>query len=367
MSQLKPMISIVIPCYNQGRFLPEAVDSVTTCNFPTQVIVVDDGSTDDSASIADSLPSVTLIRQENRGLAAARNRGLTAALGEFVIFLDADDRLLPGGVDAGANALTAHPDCALAYGRCVMMGPDGAFWPTPEQPVVLADHYGAMLRSNRIWTPAMAIFRREAVENAGGFRRGSESAADYDLYLRIAREQPLHDHGECVAAYRKHASSMSGNLGRIMRDTLAVLRRHRAAAREESQLDAWRAGYAMFQDFYGTQLTEQIRAHVHAHEWGPAIRKALTLAWLAPAVFAREARRKLRTTYAGRAMPAAEISDASVRADAGSGSLCSSAGATAAHTTVCANASVARNSTLKPAVFNNDSRQLGVKPQNQLP
>jgi glycosyltransferase involved in cell wall biosynthesis len=315
MDPARPLISVVIPCYNQARYLAEAIESAASCDYPTQIIVVDDGSTDDTSALAMGMPSVTLIRQENAGLAAARNTGLGAAIGEFVIFLDADDRLLPDGIDAGARTLIAHPDCAMAYGRCVMMGPGGEFWPTPEQPVVLSDHYGSLLRTNRIWMPAMAIFRLEAVARVGRFRSGADAAADYDLYLRIAREFPIHDHGDVVAAYRRHTTSMSGNAARMLRDTLTVMRRHRAAAARDGRLADWRTGYAAWQDFYGTQLVEEIRAHLRASEWWMVLRKAIVLAWLAPLVFAREIRRKLRNAYAGRAMPAAEISAATILAD----------------------------------------------------
>jgi glycosyltransferase involved in cell wall biosynthesis len=315
MDSTRPLISVIIPCYNQGRYLAEAIESAASCDYPTQIIVVDDGSTDDTSALAMGLPSVTLVRQENSGLAAARNAGLGAAIGEFVVFLDADDRLLPDGIEAGARALLAHPDCAMVYGRCVMMGPDGEFWPTPEQPVVLADHYGALLRTNRIWMPAMAMFRLEAVARAGRFRRGADAAADYDLYLRIAREFPIHDHGEVVAAYRRHGTSMSGNATKMLRDTLAVMRRHRAAAAQDGRLADWREGYAAWQDFYGTQLVEEMRAHLRASQFWMAVRKALVLVWLAPRVFARELGRKLRNAYAGRAMPAAEISAATILAD----------------------------------------------------
>ena len=315
MDPTRPLISVVIPSYNQGRYLMEAIESAASCGYPTQIIVVDDGSTDDSSAIAMGLESVTLIRQENGGLALARNRGLTAAIGEFVVFLDADDRLLPDGIDAGARTLVAHPDCAMAYGRCVMMGPDGEFWPTPEQPVVLSDHYGALLRSNRIWMPAMAMFRLDPVVRAGRFRAGADAAADYDLYLRIARQHPIHDHGEVVAAYRRHGTSMSGNATRMLRDTLTVMRRHRADAARAGRLDAWREGYAAWQDFYGTQLVEEIRALLRAGELWMAVRKAIVMAWLAPRVFARELGRKIRNAYAGRAIPAAEISAATILAD----------------------------------------------------
>ena len=316
----RTVISVVIPCYNQGHFLDEAVTSATSGTHHVEVIVVDDGSTDDTPRVAGRHQTVRYVHQQNRGLAAARNRGLAESSGDLVIFLDADDRLLPGGIDAGVRALAANPNCALAYGRCVMMGLDGTQWPTPQQRRVLCGHHAVLLRTNPIWTPAMAIFRRPALVEAGGFAEGFDGSADYDLYLRIARAYPIHDHGTLVAAYRRHDASMSGSASRMLRDTLMVMSRHRPADGEAAQLEAWREGCLAWRDFYGTQLTEEIRSHVDRRQFVPALEKVCALARYAPEILRREAGRKLRTMiarlpYAGRAIPAADMSAASRRAD----------------------------------------------------
>jgi len=202
------------------------------------------------------------------------------------------------------RALLANTECAMAYGRCVMMGPDGTVWPTPQQRRVLSGHYAVLLRTNPIWTPAMAVFRRTAIADAGGFASGFDGSADYDLYLRIARHHAVNDHGALVAAYRRHDGAMSGNARRMLRDTLAVMRRHRPADDEAPQLAAWREGYAAWQDFYGTQLTEEIRCDVHDGQLAAAVGKACVLARYAPAILRREARRKLRPWFpAGRGLP----------------------------------------------------------------
>jgi glycosyltransferase involved in cell wall biosynthesis len=310
----RPLVTVIIPCYNQARFLAEAAGSAAARTARVQIIVVDDGSTDRTAAVARGLDNVLLLRQANLGLAAARNRGLHAAGGDFVVFLDADDRLLPGGIDVGLRALVSHPDCAMAYGRCLMMGPDGEFWPTPEVPSVRSGHHAALLQTNLIWTPAMAIFRRAAIVAAGGFAEGFDGAADYDLYLRVSRVAPVLDHGIVVAAYRRHPGSMSGRAAGMLRDTLAVMARN--CPEDDLELrTAWHDGYARWQDFYGTQLVEEIRAHARMREWKETWRKSRTLASLAPWVFMRELRRAIRTRHAGRAMPAAEISAASRRAE----------------------------------------------------
>lgn len=300
-TELRPLVSVVIPCYNQAHYLGDAIRSATSRGFPVEIVVVDDGSTDGTACVAAEFAHVRTVRQPNRGLSAARNRGLAESTGGFIIFLDADDRLLPGAIDTAARALVANPDCAMAYGRCVMMGPDGDFRPTPEPPSVTSDHHVALLRTNLIWMPAMAIFRREPVAQAGGFTPGVDGSADYDLYLRISREHAIHDHGRLVAAYRRHAASMSGNAGRMLRDTLAVMARNRPHG-EPARLEAWREGYRSWQDFYGTQLVEEIRLHLRRAETAAAMRKSLALARLAPMVFAREVARKTRLTL--HAVPA---------------------------------------------------------------
>jgi glycosyltransferase involved in cell wall biosynthesis len=306
MDSARPLISVVIPCYDHAHFLAEAIESATATEFPVEIVVVDDGSTDGSAEVA-ARYQVSLIRQENRGLAAARNRGLAECRGSFVVFLDADDRLLPGGLDTAARALCAHRSCAFAYGRCVMMGRDGIFWPTPEQAVVRAGHYAAFLRTNPIWMPAMAILRREALQSCGGFREGFDAAADYDLYLRLAANNIVHDHGQRVAAYRRHDGSMSNSARRMLRETLTVMRLHREMANDTGFLGMWRDGYGSWRDFYGTQLVEEIRTDVRCRRMSDALAKSLDLARLAPNVFARELGRAARRRYAGRAIPAAVI------------------------------------------------------------
>jgi hypothetical protein len=159
--------------------------------------------------------------------------------------------------------------------------------------VVPSEHYRAFLRTNPIWMPAMAIFRRDWVVRAGGFAAGFDGAADYDLYLRTARDRPIHDHGRLVAAYRQHPDSMSRNAERMLRETLAVMNRNRPDHGVEL-LDAWRDGYRGWQDFYGTHLVEEIRCQLRQGGHSVATRKALTLARLAPTILRRELARKTR-------------------------------------------------------------------------
>lgn len=290
---VRPLVSVVIPCLNQRRHLPDAIESAVSDDVPTEIIVVDDGSTDGSAALVMSrFPGARCIRQSGRGLAAARNRGIEAAFGEFIIFLNADDRLLPGAIDIAVRALSARPDCVMAYGRSVMIGSDGTTWPTAERPAVRSGHHAALLRTNLIWVPAMAILRREALLEAGGFALGFDAVADYDLYLRLTSRYAVSDHGHVVAAYRRQPDTIDSDASAMLRETLTVMRRNRP--RDAHLQSAWHEGYRNWQEFYGTHLVEEICGHLHAHAAAPAARKAFTLARLAPQVFARELVRATR-------------------------------------------------------------------------
>ncbi len=291
-------VSVVIPCYNHARYLREAIESIDGGVRTIEIIVVDDGSEDASGEIAASMPGVTAIRQANQGLAAARNTGLSHARGRYVVFLDADDRLLPAAIERGVRALDEHPECAMTYGRSLMMGPDGAPWPTSDEPRVDSGHHAALLRRNVIWMPGTVMFRREALVAVGGFAHGFDAAADYDLYLRVTERWPAYDHGVAVAAYRRHAANMSGNASRMLRETLAVMRRH--VPSDASLLDAWRDGCRTWRSFYGTQLVEEIRGHVRRGEHAAAVRKALTLARFCPSRVPRELIRKTWSVLAAR-------------------------------------------------------------------
>ncbi len=115
------------------------------------------------------------------------------------MFLDADDRLLPDALEAGLGCFEEHPECAFVYGHCNFMTFDGAPLETLEQPRVESGHYLALLRDCYIWTPATVMYRREVFDSVGGFDTSVSPSADYDLYLRIARDFPIHFYDKVVA------------------------------------------------------------------------------------------------------------------------------------------------------------------------
>src|SRR5258707_10651350 len=176
------LTSVIIPCHNQARFLGEAVESVLAQTYPhCEVIVVDDGSTDDSPTIAASFDRVRCLTQRNRGVAAARNSGLEVSNGDYVVFLDADDRLLPNALQDCVDSLNANPECAFVYGHVKLIVSDGSPLPTPNQVAVCEDHYPELLRHNYIWTAGAVMYRRAALQSVGGFNPSVSGSPDFGL------------------------------------------------------------------------------------------------------------------------------------------------------------------------------------------
>jgi glycosyltransferase involved in cell wall biosynthesis len=250
----------VITCHNYGRFLRDAVGSVWRQTLgDVELIVVDDGSTDDTPAVAADLPGIRYIRQEHAGLSAARNTGWRASRGGYVSFLDADDRLLPQALRLGVACAAAHPDAAFVWGHYVMIDAAGRQVPHPHRACVTSDHYQALLRSNYITMHATVLYRHETLKRHGGFDPSLAACEDYDLYLRVARQAPIVCHHDIVAEYRRHGANMSLNSGLMLSATLRVLGAQRAHVRGHARLkEAYREGVAFWQRYYGEALLNEV-------------------------------------------------------------------------------------------------------------
>jgi glycosyltransferase involved in cell wall biosynthesis len=251
-----PLVSVVIICYNHGRYLAEAIDSVLAQTLgDVEVIVVDDGSTDDTPAIAARYPTIRYLRQRNQGMSAARNSGFRASRGRYLSFLDADDRLLPEALIAGATCLREHPECAFVSGHYRMIGIDGEPIPTEPRPSVTSDHYRVLLERNYIGMHATVLFRREALESVSGFDRSMRACDDYEIYLRIARHSPVYSHDRTVAEYRWHGANTSLNFRLMLRSTLRPLRAQWRHVKGNLELEAaYRMGVLHWQRYYGRPL-----------------------------------------------------------------------------------------------------------------
>jgi glycosyltransferase involved in cell wall biosynthesis len=256
-----PLVSIVIPCFNQGRFLSEAIDSaLSQTHRDVEVIVVNDGSTDDTRLVACARAGVRHVEQRNQGAAVARNRGLADSRGEYVIFLDADDRLLPQAVTLGIESLDAHPDWGFVTGHVRVIAEDGTSAGVPPQEHPDGEPYLALLRSNYIWTPGVVLYRRSALDAAGAFDPTAHGSADYDLNIRIARRFATGCHHQIILEYRQHGANMSGDPAHMLRSAVSVRRRLRKYAKEHAAAEqARRAGIRIVQEDFGGRLIDRVK------------------------------------------------------------------------------------------------------------
>jgi glycosyltransferase involved in cell wall biosynthesis len=288
-------VSVVIPCYNQGRFLGEAIASAgAQGNLVSEIVVVDDGSTDETSAVVTRDRSVTYLRQERRGLSEARNSGWRASSGDYVVFLDADDRLLPGAAEAGIQAFARWPRAAFAFGHYELIDEQGAVLPTwrelrladdrsfttgdfelvlpngrragrSRQPRRVSDHYTAMLRRNYISMHAAVVYRRAVLEWTGGFDPRLSALEDYDLYLRVTRTHPVACHDHVVAQYRRHPAAMSYDMLNMLRMALFVLREQRPyLATYAGATEAYEEGLTFWKRHYGKQLIRSVPSHLAA-------------------------------------------------------------------------------------------------------
>jgi glycosyltransferase involved in cell wall biosynthesis len=286
------LISVIIPCYNQAHFLGEAIESLLGQTYSNvEVIVVNDGSTDDTVEVAARYPGVRCLSQKNQGLSAARNAGIRASQGGYLVFLDADDRLRPEALETGVEYLRRFPECAFVYGRHQLIAVDGSPLPTLQEPTVEGDHYLALLRDNYIGMHATVMYRRAVFDAVGDFNAGFRACEDYDLYLRIAKKFPVYGHEKVVAEYRQHDSSMSRDPALMLKFAMAVMRAQQPYIRGDRQYEnAYRAGVKVWRQRYGDRLSSQLRAGMERPgQWRRALRDRMILLRYHPTGFLRYA------------------------------------------------------------------------------
>ncbi len=272
-----PLVSVVIPCYNQAHFLGEAIESVLaqTCrNY--EIIVVDDGSPDATSKVASSYPAVRYLRQSNAGLSAARNAGLNASRGQFLVFLDADDRLLQDALQCGLNCLQGHPECVFVSGHYQRINADGSLRLRFPQIQLKFDFYHTLLERNYIGMHATVMYRRQIFDAVGGFSTSLRSCEDYEMYLRIVHKHNVTRYDRIVAEYRSHNASMSMEAARMLRSVMTVLAGQWSHINgHPERVRAYRNGIRSNRMSIRGPLLHQVRRSLEARQWS----KSLQLLW----------------------------------------------------------------------------------------
>ncbi len=220
-----PTVSIVIPAYNAARYVEAAVDGALGQTFKdVEVLVVDDGSTDDTEAVLSRYRcAVRYFRQENSGVAAARNRGIQESTGRYVAFLDADDTWFPEKLDRQVAALESsgqHRACYSAHVICTE-----ALEPLSVHRGVRksSNLEGLLLIGNVVGTPSSVLCDRSLFSIVGGFDPRLSQCADWDMWVRLATVSEFLYLDEPLVMYRQHGSNMSRAPKLLERDSVRVL------------------------------------------------------------------------------------------------------------------------------------------------
>lgn len=260
-------IAVIIPAFNQSQFLAEAIESVLTqTRQADDVIVVDDGSTDDTAAVVAEFPAVRLIRQDNLGPSAARNTGLRGCKTSYIVFLDADDRLLPNALESALACMSTHPDCAFVYGGHRRISEDGHPLGPDVVRLLNGDAHLALLRQNLVGPPMTALFRRDYLLAVNGFDETLRHCEDYDIYLRLARRYPVASYPTLIAEHRMHGQAASNNYVQMLKGGLLVLDLSEASmTADPGGRAAIQAGRTNIRGYYVPRIIRGAYARWQAH------------------------------------------------------------------------------------------------------
>jgi len=211
-----PLFSIIIPCYNQAHFLEDSVRSVVSQSFyDLEIIIVNDGSTDDTTEVVSRLASqdgrIKLLNKENGGLSSARNAGIRYSKGAYLHFLDSDDVSLPGLYNRVKEELEAIDIVVVGYSHFKQVG----------VPIQVVHHGNEQLSINdflysNVAPPVAFLIRREVIAKTGFFDETLKSAEDWDLWLRAAKlKLSIKSISDILVGYRYVPNSMSRDAFRM--------------------------------------------------------------------------------------------------------------------------------------------------------
>ena len=213
---MEPRFSVIIPSYNRAATLGRAIKSIINQNFPTkEIIVVDDGSTDHTQMEIKSFPQVTYFYQENRGVSAARNQGAKIAIGDWLIFLDSDDELLPNALENYSNALADNPLSSILLGGYILNKNGKETLLIPEKGKFIGYLSGSF------------AIKKELFDRLKGYDTYLKFAENTELFFRI--EQSNAFIGEVhfpILRYNQHDQGGNTNLKETTKGILYILKKH---------------------------------------------------------------------------------------------------------------------------------------------
>ncbi len=197
-------VSVVIPTHSRPQLLPRAIASAVAAGTDVEVVVVDDASTDETATVCRALKNITYVRlDQNHGVAGARNAGVLASSGEYIALLDDDDVRLPDTLDLQLARLRKTPQAALIYAQALFSsGTDRGGRDCYPQHCASGDLFWQLLAQNFIPSGSV-VFRRSCLSSAGMFERSIAGIDDWDLWIRLAALYPMIALEQPVVTWRR--------------------------------------------------------------------------------------------------------------------------------------------------------------------
>lgn len=274
-------VSIIIPAYNSASFIAETLASAQAQDIgAVEVIVVDDGSTDDTAEVVEAIPGVRLITQRNAGDAAARQTGLGASTGEFIMFLDHDDLLLPEAARLHLAALDAGQPYDLVVGSNLLINSTGEVTGELRHAPRAFSAREVVLGTTPSFSQCM--YRRAALERIGGLRPEALAAADHDLNIRLLGwEDRGFMHGNIVMKYRQHAGQQTRSPARLYKIYMETLERLLGPGGEMENAELLAQAKRHWQSVFGQYLPSECGRMLlrgDYHRAGEAARLFFTMA-----------------------------------------------------------------------------------------
>ena len=263
---MKPMVSVILPTYNRAYILEKALQSVFEQTYKDyEAIVIDDGSTDATTEVVAKFGTkVRYFAQSNRGVGAARNRGLREARGKYVAFVDSDDQWLPEKLEKQIPVLEEKPNLGFVYAVAEVVDENGKSLgnkPAEAHPDTLTE----LLRMNFI--PVLTVVaRREYIQAVGGFDEGLSGYDDYHLWIRLAARYDFCGLGEKVATYRMSKNCLSANLIHMYEEQVRMFEK----VLSDSALKPYRSllktrlavgHYLLAKELYGKRLYRKATRH----------------------------------------------------------------------------------------------------------
>lgn len=283
-----PLVSVIIPNYNYASYVGEAIDSVLAQEYPNiEIIVVDDGSSDDSRAVIESYGERAKgIFQQNQGVSATRNNGVASCNGEFIAFLDADDAWMPTKLSrqmerfADANVGLVHVGVATIDGSGAVVGEN------------LAGMEGCVANDLLLLRPVIlgggsgVVIRRRIFDDIGGFDTRLSTSADWELYYRIAARCEVAFVAEALVRYRFHGSNMHNNIAAMEHDVRIGF--EKAFADKSADVQAIKS------EAVGSFHTMLAGSYFHQAKYGKFLSHAFASIWHKPSTvgnfFARKAK-----------------------------------------------------------------------------